>query len=73
MEEFKNGEIGTVVGHSLGGSVNSELQKNYPSRIKKSRTYEAPVMDLLGSESEKVDIVIGLTLFIFLIGELRKV
>ena len=32
-----------------------ELQKNYPDRIKNSRTYGAPVMDLLGSESENVD------------------
>ena len=56
LEEFKNNrDIDTVVGHSLGGSVSLELQKNYPSRIKKSRTYGAPVMDLLGSESENVD------------------
>ena len=56
LEQFKNrGEIDTVVGHSLGGSVSLELQKNYPDRIKKSRTYGAPVMDLLGSESENVD------------------
>ena len=56
LEEFKNqGQIDTVVGHSLGGSVSLELQKNYPDRIKKSRTYGAPVMDLLGSESENVD------------------
>ena len=56
LEEFKNrGEIDTVVGHSLGGSVSLELQKQYPDRIKKSRTYGAPVMDLLGSESENVD------------------
>ena len=73
LEEFKNNrEIDTVVGHSLGGSASLELQKNYPSRIKKSRTYGAPVMDLLGSESENVDIVIGLTPFRYLIGELRK-
>ena len=56
LEEFKNrGEIDTVVGQSLGGSVSLELQKNYPDRVKKSRTYGAPVMDLLGSESENVD------------------
>ena len=52
---INRGEIDTVVGHSLGGSVSLELQKNYPDRIKKSRTYGAPVMDLLGSESENVD------------------
>ena len=48
-------QIDTVVGHSLGGSVSLELQKNYPERKLKSRTYGAPVMDLLGSESENVD------------------
>ena len=48
-------QIDTVVGHSLGGSVSLELQKNYPDRKLKSRTYGAPVMDLLGSEAENVD------------------
>ena len=56
LEAFKNrGEIDTVVGHSLGGSVALEFQKNYPNRIKKSRTYGAPALVLLGSESENVD------------------
>ena len=56
LEGFKNrGEIDTVVGHSLGGSVSLELQNNFPDRIKNSRTYGAPVFDLLGSESENVD------------------
>ena len=56
VREFRNrDEIDTVVGHSLGGSVSLELQKNYPNRIKKSRTYGAPVMDLLGSESQNND------------------
>ena len=46
LEEFKNqGQIDTVVGHSLGGSVSLELQKKYPDRIKKNRTYGTPVMD----------------------------
>ena len=48
-------QIDTEVGHSLGGSVSLELQKNYPDRKLKSRTYGAPVMDLLGSEAENVD------------------
>ena len=31
--QFENqGQIDTVVGHSLGGSVSLELQKNYPDR-----------------------------------------
>ena len=56
LSEFKNqDEIDTVVGHSLGGSVSLELQKNYPDRIKKIRTYGAPVMDLLGSEAASND------------------
>ena len=56
LEEFINREeIDTVVGHSLGGSVSLELQKNYPKQIKKSRTYGAPVMDLLGSEADNND------------------
>ncbi len=56
LKEFKNRtEVDTVVGHSLGGSVSLELQKNYPEQIKKSRTHGAPVMDLFGSESENVD------------------
>ena len=39
LEGFKNrGEIDTVVGHSLGGSTGLELQKNFPDRIKNSRT-----------------------------------
>ena len=50
-----NPVIDTVVGHSLGGSVALELQKNYPNRIQKSRTYGAPVFDVLGTEAENVD------------------
>ena len=38
LEEFKNKEeIGTVVGHSLGGSVSLELQNIYPTRVKKKQ------------------------------------
>ena len=55
-EAFQNrGEIDTVVGHSLGGSVSLELQKNFSDRIKHSRTYGAPVMDLMGSDSASAD------------------
>ena len=49
-----NPHVTTVVGHSLGGSVALELQKNHKN-IKKSRTYGAPVFDILGSESKGVD------------------
>ncbi len=42
QKEFENQEqIDTVVGHSLGGSVSLELQKKYPDRKLKSRTYGA--------------------------------
>ncbi len=35
---FQNrGEIDTVVGHSLGGSVALEFQKNCPDKVKKTR------------------------------------
>ena len=39
------GQIDTVVGHSLGGSVSLELQKNYPDRKLKSRTYGVGVVN----------------------------
>ena len=45
-------EIDTIVGHSLGGSVAQEMQSNFTDRISKSRTYGAPVFNLLGSDSE---------------------
>ncbi|MFM7977895.1 MAG: hypothetical protein ACKPKO_01155 [Candidatus Fonsibacter sp.] len=41
-----NPNIERVVGHSLGGVVSLELQKNYPGL--KSRTYGAPVLDFQG-------------------------
>ena len=41
-----NPNIERVVGHSLGGVVSLELQKNYPHL--KSRTYGAPVLDFKG-------------------------
>ena len=56
VEAFKNrGEIDTVVGHSLGGSIALEMQSNFKDRIPKSRTYGAPVFNLLGSDSENAE------------------
>ena len=56
MEAFKSrGEIDTVVGHSLGGSVALEIQSNFKDRITKSRTDGAPVFNLLGSDSENAE------------------
>ena len=52
-EAFRHrGEIDNVVGHSLGGAVTLEMQKNYQDRIKTTRTYGAPVLNLTGSDSE---------------------
>lgn len=44
-----NPNIKLVVGHSLGGSVALELQKQYPHLA--SRTYGAPVFDPFGSDA----------------------
>ena len=56
MEALKNrGEIDTVVGHSLGGSVTLEIHSNFKDGITKSRTYGAPVFNLLGSDSENAE------------------
>ena len=43
-----NPQIENIVGHSLAGSVALELQKQYPDRNLKVRTYGAPVFDPLG-------------------------
>ena len=43
-ELMKHPEVTQVTGHSLGGSVALELQKNY-KHIQGSRTYGAPVLD----------------------------
>ena len=39
-----------MIGHSLGGSVALELEKNFPKQIETSRTYGAPVLDLTEHE-----------------------
>ena len=46
-----NKDIQNVVGHSLGGSVALELQKDYPERKFKSNTYGAPVASLTGADN----------------------
>ncbi len=46
LEAFtKRGEIDTVVGHSLGGSVALDFQKNYLDRVKNNMTHGAPMLD----------------------------
>ncbi len=42
----ENPQIKHVIGHSLGGTVALELEKNYPDRVEWSRTYGAPVLDI---------------------------
>ena len=46
-----NRDIVNVVGHSLGGSVALELQKNFPERNFKSNTYGAPVLSITPAEN----------------------
>ena len=43
-----NPQIENLVGHSLAGSVALELQKQYPDRNFKVRTYGAPTVDIFG-------------------------
>jgi hypothetical protein len=45
-----NPQIKNVVGHSLGGSVALELQKEYGGQNLRSRTYGAPVWDPVGMD-----------------------
>jgi hypothetical protein len=51
---MENPQVKRTIGHSLGGSVALELEKNY-KHITSSRTYGAPVWNPLGSESNKVE------------------
>jgi len=50
----KNPQVNRVIGHSLGGSVALELEKNYP-QIKHSTTYGAPVLSLMPGSEKKAD------------------
>ena len=52
---MQHSEVNTVRGHSLGGSVALELDKNY-NHITSSRTYGAPVWDIRGKQSNNVDL-----------------
>ncbi len=47
--------IKRVVGHSLGGSVALQIEKNYPNRIDFSRVYGAPVLDMNPYINDKVE------------------
>ena len=53
LEELKdNQNVTELVGHSAGSSAVLELDKKYPDRIQKSRTYGAPVISF---GDEKMD------------------
>ena len=45
-----NPQVTELIGHSAGGSVLLELEKQYPDRFQKSRSYGAPVFSPLGKE-----------------------
>lgn len=47
--------IKRVVGHSLGGSVALQIEKNYPNKIDFSRVYGTPVLDMNPYINDKVE------------------
>ena len=54
-EYLKNhSEIDTLEGHSLGGDVVLQLQKDFPERHFKTITYGAPVLDLFGTQNADI-------------------
>jgi len=48
----ENPQIKRLIGHSLGGSVALELEKNYPDQVEFTRTYGAPVLDMTEHEMD---------------------
>ena len=46
----ENPQIENIVGHSLGGAVALELQKQYPQRNFKTRTYGSATWDPVGND-----------------------
>jgi hypothetical protein len=51
---LNNKKIDWVGGHSLGGAVALQLQKDFPNRVKKTVTWGAPVLDLFGTQKAEV-------------------
>ena len=45
-----NPQVNEAIGHSAGGAVLLELEKQYPKRFDKTRSYSAPVFSPLGFE-----------------------
>jgi hypothetical protein len=51
---LSNKKIDWVGGHSLGGAVALQLQKDYPNRVKKTVTWGAPVWDPFGRQKKEI-------------------
>ena len=51
---LSNKKIDWVGGHSLGGAVALQLQKDFPNRVKQTVTWGAPVWDPLGTQKAEV-------------------
>ena len=47
-------EVKVVEGHSLGGAVALQLEKDFPQRIAKTVTYGAPVWDPFGRQKKEI-------------------
>ena len=47
----QNPQVNEIIGHSAGGAVLLELEKQYPNRFNKTRTYSAPVFNPFGNEA----------------------
>ena len=45
---MENPQVDTLLGHSMGGSVVLELNKEFKDKNYKTRTYDAPVISLVG-------------------------
>ena len=47
-------KVDMAEGHSLGGAVALQLQKDFPDKLKKTVTWRAPVREPLGTQKEEV-------------------
>ena len=44
---LENPQVDTILGHSMGGSVALELNKEFKDKNRKTRTYDAPVVSFI--------------------------
>ena len=51
---LSNKKIDWAGGHSLGGAVALQLQKDFPNRVKKTVTWGAPVWDPFGRQKKEI-------------------